>query len=195
MNAAYRTVYNLVWPFFNLVHPGRVIGRENLPEGGALLCANHTRNSDPVYVVFALGKKDLPCIMAKEEMRRWPIVGPILHKMGLIWVKRGKSDIGAIKSALKALKEGNRLLIFPEGTRHEEMGEGKTGAAMMAIRAGVPIMPMYLPAKKRWFRPTPIVFGEPYMPFTEDRRPGLEDYKAATEVLMAKIAQLEELAQ
>ena len=193
MSFGYRLLYSIIWPFFNFVHPGRVIGRENIPEGSALICANHTRNSDPFFIVFALTKKVKLKIMAKEEMTRWPIVGPILSKVDLmIWVKRGKADIGAVKRALKALKSEEKLLIFPEGTRSEEIGEGKTGAAMMAIRAGVPIIPVYVPAKKRWFRRTPIVIGEAYYPFVEERKPTLEDYRMVTKDLMQRIGKLEE---
>ncbi|MBP1758160.1 MAG: 1-acyl-sn-glycerol-3-phosphate acyltransferase [Firmicutes bacterium] len=195
MNRVYRLIYAIAWPFFNLFHPCRVIGRERIPEGGALLCPNHTRNADPLLVVFAMGQGRGPQIMAKEELRKVPLVGYVLHKMGLIFVKRGASDISAIRSALKTLKEGRKLLIFPEGTRHEETGEGKTGAAMIAIRAGVPILPMYIPAKKLWFRRTPVVFGEPFIPFTEDRKPTVEDYRAATVELMARINSLEEQAK
>jgi 1-acyl-sn-glycerol-3-phosphate acyltransferase len=170
-----------------------VIGREHLPKGGALICSNHTRNSDPLFIAFALKRSTELRIMAKEEMTRWPIVGPLLSRADLmIWVKRGKADIGAVKGALKSLKEGRKLLIFPQGTRSEEIGEGKTGAAMIAIRSGVPIVPVYLPAKKCWFRRTPIVIGEAYQPFTEDRKPTLEDYRTVTEDLMERIAKLEE---
>lgn len=196
MNGTYKFLYTLVWPFFNLFHPGRVIGRENIPENGVLICSNHTRNSDPLFIVFALRKTTSLRIMAKDEMRKWPIVGPILAKTELmIWVKRGKSDISAVKAALKALKERKKLLIFPEGTRSEEIGDGKTGAAMMAIRANVPILPMFIPAKKRWFRPTPVVIGEAYHPFLEERKPTLEDYRVVTKDLMERIAKLEEKAR
>lgn len=192
MNAMFRFVYGLVWPFFNLMHPGRVIGREHLPEGGAMLCSNHSRNSDPLFIVYALTSAVHLRIMAKEEMLHWPVVGGILNKTDLmIWVKRGQSDISAIKSALKTLKEGKKLLIFPEGTRSDEISQGKTGAAMMAIRGNVPIVPIYIPPKKNWFRRTPVVIGEPYMPFTEDRKANVEDYRIATDDLMARIAALE----
>ncbi len=196
MNLMYRFLYCLVWPFFNLLHPVRVIGRENIPAGSALICANHTRNSDPLFILFAIKRKTTLRIMAKEEMRRWPIVGPLLHRADLmIWVKRGQNDIGAIKAALKTLKEGRKLLIFPQGTRSEDIGEGKTGAAMMAIRGGVPIVPLYIPAKKRWFARTPVVIGEAYMPFTEERKATTEDYRVVTETLMGRIAALEEQAK
>lgn len=196
MNRLYRFLYVLIWPFFNFVHPARVIGRENIPEGAVLICANHTRNSDPLFIVFALRRKTPLRIMAKDEMKRWPLVGPILSKTKLmIWVKRGSADISAVKESLKALKNQNKLLIFPQGTRSEEIGDGKTGAAMMAIRAGVPILPIFVPANKLWFRRTPVVIGEAYDPFVEDRKPTLEDYRIVTQELMERIAKLEERAQ
>lgn len=196
MTPLYKFLYSLIWPFFNLVHPSRVIGREHIPVGGALVCSNHTRNSDPLFIAFALKRATELRIMGKEEMTRWPIVGPVLSRTDLmIWVRRGKADIGAVKAALKTLKEGKKLLIFPEGTRSEEIAEGKNGAAMIAIRSGAPIVPIYLPAKKHWFRRTPIVIGEAYLPFTEERKPSLEDYRIATEDLMARIAKLEEQAR
>ena len=159
--------------------PLKVYGRENIPAGGAVLCANHARNSDPFYIVYSFHRKDKIWIMAKEEIQHWPVAGALLKWLGfVIWVKRGKSDVGAVKAALRALKGGEKLLIFPEGTRHDEIGEGKTGAAMMAIR--------------KLFRPTRVYIGQPYQPFTEDRRANAEDYRAATEVMMDKIKALKE---
>ena len=192
MNRWYPSIYMLIWPLFNLIHPSRLIGRENLPDGGVLICANHSDNMDPLYIVFALGRRRLPQILAKEELLRVPVVGFVLRKIGLIFIKRGGNDISAVRESLKALKSGQTMLIFPEGTRSEEVGEGKTGAMMLAIRAGVPVLPMYLPRKKRWFRRTPVVMGEAYMPFTEERKPNSEDYRVATEDLMRRIAALEE---
>ena len=119
--------------------PLKAYGQGNIPKGGAVICSNHAHNSDPFYIVYSFQRQDKIWIMAKEEIRHYPVVGKLLDWLGfVIWVKRGKSDVGAVKSALKALKGQEKLLIFPEGTRHAEIGEGKTGAAMMAIRTGVP---------------------------------------------------------
>ena len=116
------------------------------------------------------------------------VVGRLLNWLGfVIWVRRGKSDVGAIKSALKALKGKEKLLIFPEGTRHEEIGEGKTGAAMMAIRTGVPVLPVYIAPERTPFHRTKVYIGEPYQPFTENRRATAEDYEAVTEEIMDHI--------
>lgn len=173
--------------------PTRVYGLENFPEGPALICANHVHNSDPFYIVTSLPRRDRVWIMAKEEISHWPVVGPLLSWFGfLIWVKRGKSDVGAVKSALKALKGGEKLLIFPEGTRNEELGEGKTGAAMMAIRAKVPILPVHISGERGFLTRVKVRIGQPYLPFTEERKATTEDYQRATDALMEKIRALGE---
>ena len=92
---------------------------------------------------------------------------------------------------------GDKLLLFPEGTRSKdgEMGEGKRGVAMIAVRTGVPILPIYIPAEKKWFRRTPVVFGEPYLPQVESRRGSAEEYEAIAADLIDRIAGLEGLAK
>lgn len=197
MKTVFAIIYCIVFPFFNLFHPSKPIHRENIPEGAALLCPNHTRASDPLFVVFALGLKYRPQVMAKEEIMRIPILGWLLGKAGVFAVARGKSDVGAIKRAMKCLKDGDKLLMFPEGTRSKDgdMGEGKTGVAMLALRTGVPIVPIYIPAKKKWFRRTPVVFGELFLPQAEGGRGNAADYERIAAELMARIAALEAQAQ
>ena len=193
MKIFYTIIYCLVYPFFNLVHPCRPIGREKIPAGAVVLCPNHTGLSDPLYVVFAMGLKNRPQVMAKAEFMRTPVLGWLLKKAGVFAVDRGKSDVGAIKKAMKCLKNGEKLLIFPEGTRSKngELGGGKTGAAMLAVRTGAPILPIYVPAKKLWFRRTPVVFGEAYLPHAESQRGSAEEYKKIAADLLERIAALE----
>lgn len=197
INKWYAVLYGIVWFFFSLVHPIRAVGRENLPEqGGALLCGNHTCMSDPLCVVFAVGRRPQCRVMAKIELLRIPVLGFLLKKVGVIGVDRGKADVGAIKASLKALKNGEKLLLFPEGTRVAEGAEASAhnGAAMMATRTGVPIVPIYIPRKKKWFRRTTVVFGEPFVPEFEGRRPTPEDYDRIAGEIMEKINGLKEQA-
>lgn len=194
MNTMYAILYTILWPFFNLFHPGRAVGRENIPTGGALVCSNHTTLSDPLFIVFAFRKKNRLRAMAKSELMNVPVIGWLLNKAGIFGVNRGKSDIAAIKLALKVLKDGEKLLLFPEGTRHSE-GEAKTGAAMLAIRSGVPIVPVYIPREKKWFRPTTVIIGEPYYPEVQNKRATNEDYRAVSDDLMARIHALGEQAE
>lgn len=197
MKTVYAIVYCIAFPFFNLFHPSKAIGWENVPEGAVILCPNHTRMSDPLFVVFALGLRHRPQVMAKAEVLRIPVLGWLLKKAGVFAVERGKSDVSAVKHAMKCLKSGDKLLLFPEGTRHRDGTldeDGKAGAAMIALRTGTPLLPVYIPAEKKWFRRTPVVFGEPYLPQAKDRRGSSEEYKAISKELMGRIAALEELA-
>lgn len=196
-NKWYAVLYGIVWFFFSLVHPIRAVGRENLPrEGGALLCGNHTCMSDPLCVVFAVGRRPQLRVMAKIELMRIPVLGFILKKVGVIGVDRGKADVGAIKESLKALKGGEKLLLFPEGTRvaEGEDGSAHNGAAMLATRTGVPVVPVYIPRKKKWFRRTTVVIGKPYTPSFEGRRPTPEDYARIGGEIMGRIDGLKERA-
>lgn len=192
MKTVFAVLYCIIFPFFNLFHPCKPVHRERLPEGGAILCPNHTTLNDPLMVVFALGLKTRPQVMAKAEFMRVPVIGWLLSKAGVFAVDRGKADVTAVKRALKCLKDGDKLLMFPEGTRSKdgEMGEAKTGAAMFAIRTGVPIVPMYIPAEKKWFRRTPVVFGEPFYPQIEGKKGTPEDYERVADELMERIATL-----
>lgn len=128
---------------------------------------------------------------------RIPVLGWLLSKAGVFAVNRGKSDVGAIKRAMRCLKDGDKLLMFPEGTRSKtgEMGEGKNGVAMLALRTQSPIVPIYIPAKKKWFRRTPVVFGEPFYPQAESGKGNAEDYTRIAEELMERITALEDQAQ
>lgn len=194
MDRNFRILYAVIWPFFNLFHPVRAVGQENIPEGAALICPNHTKASDPFFVVFAFKRKHTMRAMAKVEIMRVPVIGWILSKAGVFGVDRGSADINAVKTALRHLKEGSKLLMFPEGTRVEEgeSAEAKTGAAMFAVRTGSPIIPVYIPAKKRWFRPTTVVIGKPFYPKVAGRKGTSEEYHAIANELMERICALGE---
>lgn len=197
-----RRLYTILWyivaPFFSLVHPCRLVGRERLPEKGGLFCANHSGLSDPICLIVALGPRPQMHAMAKAEFMRTPVIGWLLKKIGIFAVERGKSDIGAIKTAMKYLKSGESVLIFPEGTRIKDgvdkygnESEGKAGAAMLAVRTGAPLVPVYIPPKKRWFRFTTVVIGEPYHPRVESKKGNAEEYQKIAADLMERIYALE----
>ena len=194
MDTVYHILYAIIWPFFNLFHPVRAVGREHIPEGPAVVCPNHTAMSDPFFVVFAFTGKYPLRTMAKIQLMRVPVIGWLLGKAGVFGVDRGAADIASVKTALKFLKEGNKLLMFPEGTRvgEGEHVEAKTGAAMFATRTGAPLLPVYVPAKKRWFRPTTVIIGEPYHPQIAGRKGTAEEYHTIAKELQRRIRELGE---
>lgn len=188
-------LYLIIWPFFNLCHPVRVIGREKIPQGPALVCPNHSSIGDPFYVVFAFGYRYPMWAMAKIQIMRVPVIGFLLSKAGVFGVDRGHSDIKAVKTALRCLKEGNKLLIFPEGTRVEEGEnvEAKGGVVLFSTRTGAPIIPVYVPTHKPWFHPVTVVIGDPYHPQIAGRRPTNAESHAISKDLMDRIHRLKEL--
>lgn len=191
----YQLVCRVVWPFFCLFHPIRAVGRENVPEGAAVVCANHTALSDPFFVVFAFRLRHQIQPMAKAELMRVPVLGALLRRCGVISVSRGSADLKAAKSALACLKSGNKLLIFPEGTRvHEgESVDAKAGAALFSTRSDCcPIVPVYVPAKKRWFLPTTVVIGRPVHPQIAGRKATAEELEIITDEVMGRIQAMKE---
>lgn len=193
-----RFYHFIFWPLriiFALKHPVlRVHGKENIPEGAAIVCCNHSAFSDPIWVMFAAHPKRIFRTMAKKELFSHKILGFLITKVGAFPVDRSTSDINAVKTSMQILKSGDKLLIFPEGTR---IRKGKTsaphgGAVMIAARMGVPIVPAYLSTDKRIFRPLDVVFGEPYHPHPSDRRVSNEELDALSQDMMQRIYALKE---
>lgn len=190
----FQLIYCMAWPFFSLFHPIKAVGREHIPAGAAVICANHTSLSDPLCVCFAFQLKHHIQPLGKIELLRIPILGWLLEKGGIIGVDRERADLKAVKACLLCLKEGRKLLVFPEGTRVAE-GEtvtGKGGAAFFASRTGTPIVPVYVPGKKRWFRSTTVVIGAPFYPVFSGRKATSEELDGITQEIMERIHRLEE---
>ena len=105
---------------------------------------------------------------------------------------RGNSDIGAVKTAISSLRDDWNLLIFPEGTRVKQPGQvtPKSGAGMMAIRAGVKMVPVFIGTAKRLFRKTVIIFGKPFAPTYTGRKGTAEEYQANTDEVMRRAYEL-----
>ena len=114
LNGFFVCIYYLVNLVAGILHPVTIIGRENLPEHGALLCPNHNSNWDPVLVALKVPVNYRLHIMAKKELFCNKVFDWVLRKLGAFPVDRGEGDIEAVKTALKAIKSGDNLLIFPD---------------------------------------------------------------------------------
>ena len=194
MDWFFHLLYVIVWPYFRLIHPVRAVGRENIPEGPVVICPNHSTAGDPFYVVFAFGYRCPMRAMAKVQIMRLPFIGWLLGKAGVFGVDRDTTDVRAVRTAMKFLKEGDKLLMFPEGTRVHE-GEGvqaKVGAALFATRTGVPLLPVYIQRKKKRFRRNTVVIGEPYYPEYQGRKPTNEELQTIAQDLMDRVRVLGE---
>jgi len=159
----YKVLYTLLAPIFKLLYRIKVTGKENIPEGAVVVCANHTSYLDPIVMCIAFGKQELLTFMAKIELFRIPVIGFVLRKLGVIGVDRGSTSMATLRDAIGRLKDGKKIMIFPEGTRVKEDADvsgAKTGAAMIACRAKTSMLPVYITAKKRLFGRVDIIIGK-----------------------------------
>lgn len=193
-NVFYRRFYRIVAPIIRFIFPLEVHGREHLTEEAVVLCPNHTNAMDPILLACAMPGTTLLRVMAKKQLMGVPVIGWLIGKLGGFGVDRGNSDIGAIKTAIRALKDGWKLMIFPEGTRVKEGEEvdAKGGAAMIAIRSGARMQPVYIAPRKRLFHKTRIVFGPAYAPVYSGRKGTAEEYQANVEEIMRQVKELGE---
>lgn len=160
--------YSVCWcvlrPLFDLLYPRRVQGLENLPaEGGFILCINHMSALDPLYISTRIPRRRNMYFLCKKEVFDVPLLGRVVRGLGGIPVDRGHADLNAVRTAMKVLKEGFGLGIFPQGTRSRDNRPTPmlNGASMIALRGGVPVIPAYIDGPYRLFRRSDIFFGAP----------------------------------
>ena len=185
----YRICYFLLRFVFGIVYPMRVSGKENIPEGAAMVCCNHSSMADPFLAALLFGKDGHVHIIGKIEVFRIPIISSILKKLRMISVDRDILDGSTIKSTLNYLKNNEKVIIFPEGTRisTDDASSAKTGAVKLAERTAVPILPIYIPRKKPLFRRTPIVIGDRYTIEKQTPKRTADEYDILANALMDKI--------
>jgi 1-acyl-sn-glycerol-3-phosphate acyltransferase len=178
----------------------RATGKEHLPrEGGYVLSPNHLSNLDPWPLGIPLFPKRQIRFMAKVELFRSPL-WPILRFGGAFKVRRGEGDTKAIETAVRLVREGEVVAIFPEGTRRKKgllkkhRARPHTGAARVALEAGVPLIPAAIAGTDRIRRlgPLRVAYGPPVE--LDDLRDGRDLREAAqigTDRLMRAIRDLE----
>jgi 1-acyl-sn-glycerol-3-phosphate acyltransferase len=184
--------------FARPIVPYRVCGRENIPkEGAAILCINHIRNSDPVRIFLSCRRQVF--FLGKQELFKNKFISWVLRNVGVIPIQRGRSDLGAISSAGQHLQRGDLLGVFIEGTRSKDgtLGKPKAGAAMLAWRYHVPVIPCCITARgehlPKTFEKCCVTYGKPIIP--EDL--GLKDgksseFREASRLIMDRIRAIRE---
>jgi len=175
-----------------------VTGLEHLPaDGGFVLAANHTSNFDPWPLGIPLWPQRQLRFMAKSELFN-PVLKPFLEAGGAFKVRRGEADHEAIRTAIELCREGEIVAMFPEGTRRQKglrkkyEARPRTGAARIALEAGVPLVPAGIRGTDRLARleRLSVAYGPP---LALDDLANLDDREAArraTQRLMAAIAEL-----
>ncbi|GHV19903.1 1-acyl-sn-glycerol-3-phosphate acyltransferase [Clostridia bacterium] len=190
----YRVIRRFLCIMVPLLWRVKITGKERLPQGAAVICGNHTATTDPVFVITAFNKLEPLFILLKKELHGAPILGWILRKMGTIAVDREMSDMKAVKASMEKLKAGQKLLIFPEGTRSRGREiEPKSGAALFAHRYNAPLVPIYITAgSKPLFSRVNVIIGEPYYVTCDQKRPPADFYQTESRKLMSAIFALGE---
>ena len=182
----------LSWPVIHGLYRLRAEGVDNLPsDGGFVLAANHTSNLDPWPLAMPLWPKRYIRFMAKSELYWWPL-GAIITAGGAFRVRRGERDVEAIRTAVQLARDGHIVAMFPHGTRQRKglvkkhQPRAHTGAARIALEAGVPLAPAAIAGTDHLlqFERLRVRYGKPL------DIDGL-DPRQATEQLMAEIEQLE----
>ena len=168
MHPFYYAVGLLSWPVIRGLFRERVHGLENIPEGGFVLAPNHVSNLDPWPLGIPLWPQRQLNWMAKSELYK-PVVGTLISWGGAFPVQRGTGDEGAIETAVERVKDGEVVVIFPEGTRQTKglvkryEARPRTGAARVALRAGAPLVPAAIGGTDRLLRlgPLSVAYGPP----------------------------------
>jgi 1-acyl-sn-glycerol-3-phosphate acyltransferase len=165
----YLLVGALSWPILKGLFRLRSQGKENLPTGGGyVLAANHISNFDPWPLGVPIFPKRFLRFMAKSELYWWPL-GRLITAGGGFPVRRGERDLEAMETAVELAKEGHAVAMFPHGTRQRKglvkryQPKAHTGAARIALEAGVPLVPAAISGTDRLsrFGPLRVRYGKP----------------------------------
>ena len=187
-------------PIARLIFNVRFHGAENEPtaeEGPYVLICNHISNPDPVFLCLGL-KNQQPCYMAKKELFKVPLLGSLVKALGAYPVNRGGADVGVIRRTIDMLKQGVCVGMFPQGHRYKKVDPRttpiKNGAAMIALKAGVQVLPVFVKVKnnKHFFLcKKEVIVGKPIsieeMNY-DPEAPG--EYQRIAELLFERVCEL-----
>jgi 1-acyl-sn-glycerol-3-phosphate acyltransferase len=193
--------YNLIagatWPLLYGLFRLRSTGKENIPDGGCVLACNHLSSFDPWPLGMPLWPRTFLRFMAKSELYWFPL-DKIVDGAGAFPVRRGQHDTAAIDTAIRLAREGNVVTMFPEGTRRRKglvkrhEARPRSGAARIALEAGVPLVPAAVKGTDGLLRLAKlrVAYGPPVD--IDDLR-GREIGEAAQEATVRLMARIDEL--
>ncbi len=198
----YSLVAVLSWPVLKVVFRLRATGREHVPDSGCVVAANHWSNFDPWPLGIPLFPRRFLRFMAKKELF-WPPLGWIVRAGGGFRVDRGRRDQEAIDTAIALCRAGHAVVMFPEGTRRSKglrkrhEARWHTGAARIALEAGVPLVPAGISGTERLGRlgPLRVAYGPPIPVADLAALDTAEAAQVATERLREAITALEAVAR
>ena len=181
-----------------------IIGAQNIPnEGGILIASNHSSYLDPPVIGVGYRKRPVHFV-ARDTLWSSPFPRWWLNKVGCIPVSRDSGDTKALKLTIKALKKGQVVSIFPEGTRSEngEIRDVKPGIGFIVKHSMCTVIPAYIngsfmafPKNSKWIKPNKITicFGEPITPdIFQNQGFGRDAYNDHAKLIMNKIRELKD---
>lgn len=189
----YRIWKGIARAFFFTLFRIRVEGQENIPcAGGFIVSLNHVSIFDPPLLGVLVPRPMR--FMAKKELFGFAPFGKLLLSVGSIPIRRGEPDRAAIRACVRALKDGYGLSVFPEGTRNVlQRGHPRGGAAYLATKAGVPIVPGAIIGRFAIGRSVTVRFGRPMLPPRPEEASQRLDHESVhlwSETLMNEIERL-----
>jgi len=198
MRLFYRTAYHLVGLEL-LLHRIKIEGRENVPHGGCLIVSNHASYLDPTTVGWAVEREIF--YLGRKTLFKPPFMSWFLPICNVIPIDRDGGDSSGLRKIIRMLRNGDAVLLFPEGTRTPDgtMQAPEAGAGLVAVKSGVPILPVRvfgsfecLSRHQKWLRfgPMRVVIGKPYLPPLPERGKEREAYEPIAQEMMRRIAEL-----
>jgi len=175
----YRILHVIIFILAKIIFRLRVVGHSNIPKrGGVIIAANHVSYLDPPLIACSMFR--MVNFMAMAELFKNPIWGTLYRILGAFPVRREEADVGAIRHAIRLLKKGKVLLIFPEGTRSYDgsLQEPKGGTGMIAALSRAKVVPTFIKGTEKalprgaWrlkMTPVTVYFGPP-LEFSELKR-------------------------
>jgi 1-acyl-sn-glycerol-3-phosphate acyltransferase len=191
----YSRIYKIFAKPLRALYRIRTVGEENIPEGAAIIAANHLSFSD-VLVISSAAHRQVR-YMAKAELFKTPLK-PLLDALGAFPIDRSRSDVGAIRKSIKLLRDGKLVGIFPQGHRRGRKDprttEIKHGVGMIAFHSRASVIPVFIDnkgLKTRMFKVNTVIFGKPIK--VEDlafKGGGKAEYLVASRKIFRKICEL-----
>mgnify|MGYP002628783453 CR=1 FL=1 len=201
MTLVYNIFYNLSKLLARVFFALRVIHPERMLESGPLIIAvNHSSFFDPPLAGICSRRGVF--YLARKTLLKWPFFGPLFPAMNVIPVERDGNDMTALREVIKKIKDGNAVVLFPEGTRSMDglLQPARAGIGLVIAKTGAPVLPMRIfgayesypkNAKRFQFSPITLVLGEP-IHFTPEEltNPSRENYQILSNKVMDRIAAL-----
>lgn len=180
----------LFYPIHALLFPFRIHGTKKIGKGAYIYVGNHYFLFDVFFPAHTTWEGIH--FIAKDSVLKAPVLGYFARKAGVISVMRDGSDVKSIMESMKVLKRGEKISLYPEGTRNrisdEEFLPFRAGAAMLAVRTQTPIVPVVICNRTKIFRMTHVVIGEPFeLSEYYGKKPSPEDYAVMDEEIKQRM--------